>query len=82
MKKQEFKNQTFSLPVNITKELRTYVRRREMSHFVAEAIRKDLERKKEELRQAYLDANQDEGQNEARKDWESTVGDGLEDDEW
>lgn len=73
-------NQTFSLPADVSQELHAYVKRREMSRFVAEAIRKELEMKKEELRQAYLLANEDEGQNEALNDWQGTLGDGL--DEW
>ena len=39
-------NQTFSLPLDISQDLHTYVKRREMSGFVAEAIRKELKLKK------------------------------------
>ncbi len=79
MRKQESKriNQTFSLPADVSKDLHVYVRRREMSQFVSDAIRKELEYKKEELKKEYLAANEDEGQREAIADWESTVGDGL-----
>ena len=70
-------NQTFSIPLEISQELHTYVKRREMSHFVSEAIRKELDTKKEELRQAYLMANKDKGQREAAEDWGDTVEDGL-----
>lgn len=77
---QAYKNQTFSLPIEITQDLHHFIKRREMSHFVAEAIRKELEFKKEELRTAYLKANDDEGQREASRDWEGTIADGL--DEW
>ena len=82
MKKRESKkiNQTFSIPVDVSQELHTYVKRREMSQFVSDAIRKELTSKKEELRQAYLAANKDLGQLEAAVEWESTVGDGS--DEW
>ncbi|PJD97903.1 MAG: hypothetical protein CK425_01880 [Parachlamydia sp.] len=82
MKKQSVKtiNQTFSLPLEISQELHTYVKRREMSRFVSDAIRKELEAKKEELRQAYLMANEDEGQAEATDDWQGTLADGA--DEW
>jgi hypothetical protein len=69
-------NQTFSLP-DISRELYAYVKRREMSRFVAEAIRKELEAKKEELRQAYLIANEDEGQLDAINEWQGTLGDGI-----
>ncbi len=82
MRKEEAKkiNQTFSIPSDVSQELHTYVKRREMSQFVSNAIRKELEFKKEELRNAYLAASQDEGQQEAIDEWESTVGDGT--DEW
>ena len=51
-----------------------------MSQFVSDAIRKELASKKEELRQAYLLANKDAGQNEAMGEWESTISDDS--DEW
>lgn len=82
MKSQQPKkiNQTFSIPQDISQELHTYVKRREMSQFVSEAIRKELEVKKDELRHAYLMSNKDEGQLQATKEWESTISDGS--DEW
>jgi hypothetical protein len=82
MKKRESKkiNQTFSIPMDVSQELHTYVKRREMSQFVSDAIRKELSSKKEELRQAYLAANEDQGQREAMVEWENTLGDGS--DEW
>ncbi len=73
------KNQTFSLPYEIAEELHTYVKRREMSGFVSEAIRKELELKKEELRKAYRSAAKDQGQLEAQE-WDTAIGDGSE--EW
>jgi hypothetical protein len=73
------KNQTFSLPHELAQDLHTYVKRREMSVFVAEAIRKELEIKKEELRKAYRSSVKDQGQLEA-KEWDVAVNDGLE--EW
>lgn len=82
MKKQESKkvNQTFSIPLDVSQDLHAYVKRREMSQFVSDAIRKELEFRKKELRQAYLSAREDEGQKEAATDWESTIGDGS--NEW
>lgn len=74
-------NQTFSIPRDVSQDLHVYVKQREMSRFVSNAIRKELEAKKEELREAYRMANEDEGQNETKKDWEATMADGL-DDEW
>jgi post-segregation antitoxin (ccd killing protein) len=80
MKQQAYKNQTFSLPVEVSLELHSLVKRREMSRFVADAIRKELEKKKEKLHQAYLSANKDKGQIEAIEDWQETLTDGM--DEW
>ena len=78
MRKQQTKtvHQTFSIPIDVSQELHAFVKRREMSRFVTDAIRKELECKKAELRNAYLQANKDEGQAEISKDWEGTVGDG------
>lgn len=73
-------NQTFSIPLDVSQELHTYIKRREMSQFVSEAIRKELAFKKEELKQAYRASNQDEGQKEAMAEWKSTLDDGS--DEW
>jgi metal-responsive CopG/Arc/MetJ family transcriptional regulator len=82
MRKHEAKtiNQTFSLPVEVSSELHTCVKPRERSRFVADAIRKELKAKKDELRNAYLAANEDEGQLEATEEWKSTLADGT--DEW
>lgn len=81
MKRHQAKtvNQTFSLPLEISQDLHTYIKPREMSRFVSEAVRKQLEIKKLELRQDYIDANSDEGQLEAMHDWESTITDGADD---
>jgi hypothetical protein len=82
MKRQEQKkiNQTFSIPVDVSQELHTYVKRREMSQFVSDAIRKELVSKKEALRKAYFEANKDQGQQESMIEWENTISDGS--DEW
>ncbi len=72
-------NQTFSIPLEISQDLHTYIKKREMSFFVSEAIRKELELKKEDLRKAYRAANKDLGQLEAAE-WDTTINDGSE--EW
>ena len=79
MRKQEIKtiNQTFSLPIGLSADLHAYIKTRERSRFVSQAIRKELELKKEELKNAYMAANKDEGQIEALEDWQSTLSDGL-----
>lgn len=73
MKQQLSKNLTFSLPVETSLELRSLIKRREISRFVAYAIRIQLEAKKQELRAAYIDANKDSGQMETLEDWKETL---------
>ncbi len=73
-------NQTFSIPMEISLELQIFVKSRERSRFVANAIRKELESKKKSLKNAYLSANEDIGQIEATDDWQNALGDSV--DEW
>ena len=80
MKKPKKVNRTFSIPQDVAEELHTFVKRREMSQFVTDAIRKELLSKKEELKKAYLSSNQDEGQFIAMDDWKGTLQDGS--NEW
>jgi hypothetical protein len=76
-------NQTFSLPSEISAELHMYIKHREMSQFVSDAIKKELEAKKNRLRREYADMKHDMAQKEVIKDWESTIEDGLDsDNEW
>ena len=80
MKPQAYKNQTFSLPIEVSAELHALVKRRDMSRFVANAICKELASKKQKLRDAYLSANNDPGQTEAIDEWQGTLADGA--NEW
>ncbi len=75
-------NQTFSIPVEISNELHIYVKQREMSQFVSDAIRKEREAKKNQLRQEFADIKNDPIQREVLREWDSTLGDGIEDVEW
>jgi len=72
-------NQTFSLPLDVSEDLHALVKNREMSRFVSDAIRKELNAKKQYLRKCYRQANRDEGQLEATNDWQTTLADGLDD---
>lgn len=72
-------NQTFSIGVDVAEDLHAYVKPRERSRFVTDALRKELETRKEELKQQYLSANRDSGQQEASKEWLDTLVDGSND---
>lgn len=76
-------NRTFSLPEDVDHDLHLFVKPRCMSHFVAESIRENLQKKRDQLAKEYTESNTDEGQIEAMKDWECTISDGLgKDNEW
>lgn len=76
-------NRTFSIPVDLDRDLHLLIKKRSMSHFVSEAIRSGLKEKGDSLRNEYAMANKDEGQKEASKDWEVAIVDGLgEDNDW
>lgn len=77
MKKQTTKmiRQTFSIPADVLEDLHTFIEEREISSFISNAIRKELNTEK--LRQAYRMANKNAGQIEVKKDWKSTIADGL-----
>jgi hypothetical protein len=70
-------NRTFSIPLDVDGDLHALVKRRNMSRFVADSLRKSLKELSNDLRDEYRMANKDEGQREAEKDWESTIPDGL-----
>jgi hypothetical protein len=76
-------NRTFSIPVDVDRDLHLFVKHRSMSHFVSESIKKNLKEKRESLAKEYASANKDAGQIEASKDWACTISDGLgEDNDW
>ncbi len=77
MRQHTYKNQTFSLPIEVSIELQSMVKRNERSRFVADAIRKELESRKQQLRDAYISANKDPGQIEATDEWQGTLADGT-----
>ena len=83
MKNEDTKkiNQTFALPADIFQDLHIYVKKSEISRFVSNAIRKELELKKaRKIRKAYLSVNKDLIQQETLEDWETTIYDGS--NEW
>lgn len=79
---QKTVNQTFSIPKEVAHELHVYIKRREMSRFVSEAIVNKLESKKKELRQAYIAMSRDESQSKTMKEWEGTIADGIKAEDW
>lgn len=74
---------TVSLPIELDRELHTLIKKMELSNFVSECIKKGLADVKKKLLQEYSMAENDEGQKEARSDWQSPLSDESEDEtEW
>ncbi|MEI6790979.1 MAG: hypothetical protein WCK42_07350 [Myxococcaceae bacterium] len=69
-------NATFSLPVEVYTLLHGFVEKRGLSRFVSEAIRNALQSKQSNLRQAYLENNQDELMQRELKDWDNIQAEG------
>ena len=76
-------NRTYSIPEDVDRDLRMFVGRGNVSHFIAEQVRKGISEAKEKLKQAYLESNSDPEEKAIYKDFECTIGDGLgEDNDW
>lgn len=75
---QQYQHMTISMPVKLCKELHVFIKKRGISHFIAEAVAKELQQRKLSLEEQYRLAAQDEQMNREFKEWEEgTIGDGL-----
>ena len=63
-------NVTFSIPAETHKLLRSLVGQRKMSSFVTKIIEDALKEKRESLKQAYREAEQDVDRKKATKEWD------------
>jgi len=72
----------FTIPEEIARDLKTHIRKSKRSAFVAEAVRAKLEElQAEQLKQELIEgykARRQENE-ELSKEWDSTIGDGLDD---
>jgi hypothetical protein len=67
-------NVTFSIPENINDLLHSFVEKRGLSKFVTEAIKKALEIKKDDLKAAFKEAENDPDLKEIINDWAALDG--------
>lgn len=63
------KNVTFSMPIELVNLLHAHVDKRNLSKFICQTVEKALAEKTNKLKAAYLQANDDPGQNEVNEDW-------------
>ena len=62
-------NVTFSLPSETHKLLQSLVGQRKMSAFVTQVVNQALEKKRQELKQAYIEAEQYPDRKKMIEDW-------------
>ena len=76
-------NRTYSIPEDVDRDLRMFIGRGNLSHFVTEQVRRGIAEARENLRRAYLESRNDPEEKSVYKDFECTMSDGLgEDNDW
>jgi hypothetical protein len=73
-------HRTYSIPEDVDKDLRMFIGRGNISHFITEQVRKGIAEAKEKLKKAYLESKNDPEEKVVYKDFECTMRDGLGDD--
>lgn len=68
---------TLTFPEEFIRDLHSYVPRRQLSKFVYEIVRKELESKKAKMARAFREAAQDEELSAEFELWDSCIGDGI-----
>ncbi len=71
-----------SMPDSILSRLRAVIPDRQRSKFIARVVEEELKKQEELLYQCALKLEQDEALNAEMKEWEVTMGDGIENESW
>lgn len=72
----------FSLPDGLVARLRAGIPSKQRSKVVASLLEQELEKRERALYQCALDVEADAALREEMKDWETTSGDGIDDEPW
>jgi hypothetical protein len=70
----------FSLPDSLVSRMRASIPPKQRSKVVARLLEQELEKREQALYQCALEVEADEVLREEMKDWEITLGDGIDDD--
>jgi hypothetical protein len=70
---------TLTFSENFMRDLHTYVPKRKFSKFFYELAQKEIEKRKQDLAQAFREAAQDEDLNAESELWDACIGDGIDD---
>ena len=69
----------FSLPDELVTQMRASIPPKQRSKIVAHLLEQEIKRREQALYQCALDVEADEALKKDMKDWEATVGDGIDD---
>jgi hypothetical protein len=72
----------FSLPDDLVARMRASIPPKQRSKVVAYLLEEEIKRREQALYQCALEVEADEALQEEMKDWEATLGDGIEDESW
>lgn len=68
---------TLTLPENLIRDLHLYIAKRQISKFIAEMLKKELEHKKKLLAREFQEASQDSERNAEIQLWDTLIEEGL-----
>lgn len=71
-----------SIPDSIVARLRSVIPDRQRSKFISKVVEKELEKREKALYQSALKVENDKSLNREMKEWDSTIGDGVENESW
>jgi hypothetical protein len=71
-----------SIPDSIVARLRSVIPDRQRSKFISKVVEKELEKREKALYQCALKVENDKSLNREMKEWDSTIGDGVENESW
>jgi len=69
----------FTIPGDILDEFNSIIPKRQKSKVISQLLKEEVERRKRELYKIAREVENDEKLNQEMKDWETTIGDGLDD---
>jgi len=72
----------FMLPEKIYLALKTFIPERKRSQVVADLLKEEIEKREKALYKIAQAVEKDTALNREMKDWDVTLNDGLEDDQW
>jgi len=71
-----------SIPDNLMERMRTVLPSRQRSKIISRLLEAEVEKREADLYQCALDVENDKVLNNEMKEWDTTIGDGIDDETW